>query len=223
MNRIGTACTITTLATFLALTGCHKAEEPAEEVVPGIGESTATPATEDDNTEVTTPTTGGSMTARAALQDGTGAQVGTVTITQEGNGVRVVADITGLTSATPGGHGFHVHENGLCDHEASGQHFTGAGGHFNPTNAPHACPPDEPRHAGDLGNVELTNGSGRLELTTTGLSLTGANSVVGKAFILHSKADDCKTQPTGDSGERIACGVVTLEDSATAAPTGGTQ
>jgi Cu-Zn family superoxide dismutase len=58
--------------------------------------------------------------------------------------------------------------------------------------------------------VQITNGSGRLEITTADLSLTGDNSVVGKAFILHAKGDDCQTQPTGNAGDRLACGVVEM-------------
>jgi len=153
-------------------------------------------------------------TARATLQ---GAPedtdfTGTVTFTQQGDGLIVIADFAGVD--TPGEHGFHVHETGDCSHDAAGKHFTSAGGHFNPNNVEHACPPNEPRHAGDLGNVQIgTNGAGRSEQTTNLLTLSGPNSVVGKAIILHTGADDCQTQPTGNAGDRLACGVVTMEGS----------
>lgn len=133
---------------------------------------------------------------------------GTITLTPEGDGLRVVAHLEGVDQN--GQHGFHVHETGECSHGEGGKHFTSAGGHFNPNNTEHACPPTEPRHAGDLGNIEVTNGTGHLETSTNLLTLSGPNSAVGKAIILHANADDCKTQPTGNAGDRLACGVVTM-------------
>jgi Cu-Zn family superoxide dismutase len=148
-------------------------------------------------------------TATAALQSDEAGFSGTVTLTDDGaGGVKIVADVSGVKK--DGKHGFHVHENGMCDHTG---HFKSAGGHFNPSGSDHACPPTDPRHAGDLGNLEVTGGTGHLEITSSALSLSGPNSVVGKALILHTGEDDCKTQPTGNSGDRLACGVVTMSGS----------
>ncbi|MDQ6622244.1 MAG: superoxide dismutase family protein [Verrucomicrobiota bacterium] len=128
--------------------------------------------------------------------------MGTVTFTAAGDEVKVVADLTGLT---PGKHGFHIHEFGDC----SDPKATSAGGHFNPTNHKHGAPADSDRHEGDLGNIEAdASGKAHLEVTDKMLKLSGADSIVGHAVIVHEKADDLKTQPTGDAGGRVACGVI---------------
>jgi Cu-Zn family superoxide dismutase len=130
---------------------------------------------------------------------------GTVRFTQEGkDGVKVVADLTGLTPNSS--HGFHIHEFGDC----SAPDATSAGGHYNPGNHPHAGPDAEHRHAGDMGNVKANEqGNAHLEITLKGLTVGNhPNPILGRAVILHAKADDLKSQPTGDAGARIACGVI---------------
>lgn len=128
--------------------------------------------------------------------------MGTVTFTKTGDEVKVVAEITGLA---PGKHGFHIHEFGDC----SAPDATSAGGHFNPAKHQHGAPEASDRHAGDLGNIEAdASGKAHLELTDKAMKLAGAESIMGHAVIVHEKADDLKTQPTGDAGGRLACGVI---------------
>jgi superoxide dismutase, Cu-Zn family len=135
---------------------------------------------------------------------------GTVTFTQLVDAVRVEIKVEGADH--PGPHGVHLHENGKCEHDPAGKHYTSAGGHFNPTAAPHACREATTHHAGDFGNIEIQpDGTGHLVVVTSMLSLRGPNSPIGKAVILHTGADDCKTQPTGNSGGRLACGLVLAE------------
>jgi Cu-Zn family superoxide dismutase len=162
--------------------------------------------------------------AQAVLQPAkeTAGFAGRVTFTQVGSEVRVVADVAGI--APPGNHGFHLHENGKCepDPAGAGKDFVTAGGHFNPTGMAHACPDAATHHAGDLGNIVIkADGTGHLDVTTATLSLSGPSSVVGRSVILHAGADDCATQPTGNAGGRLACGVVTAGSAAAlAAPAG---
>jgi Cu-Zn family superoxide dismutase len=129
---------------------------------------------------------------------------GTVALAQSGAEVSLIVDVQG---AKPGTHGLHIHAKGDC----SAADFSTAGGHFNPTGAPHGCPPTEPRHAGDFGNLDVADdGTGHVELRSSAISLApGTTSVLGLAVILHDGADDCSSQPSGDSGMREACAVIT--------------
>jgi len=130
---------------------------------------------------------------------------GTARFVQLADGsVQVTVDATGVP---PGVHGFHVHEGNAC-----GSDGMAAGGHFNPASTPHGAPHDAQKHAGDFGNVTADD-SGRVhaQFTTHGITVeSGANSVVGRAVVLHANPDDLKTQPTGNAGGRIACGVTQL-------------
>jgi Cu-Zn family superoxide dismutase len=145
---------------------------------------------------------GPSAVADLAATTGSTAR-GNVTFTAKGDKVVVVAKATGLV---PGSHGFHVHEKGDC---SSGDGMS-AGGHFNPLGKPHAHPSTADRHAGDMpmlvadsaGNASFT---AELDVITIG---GGSADVVGKGVIVHKDPDDFKTQPTGNSGARVACGVV---------------
>lgn len=122
---------------------------------------------------------------------------------QHGESVRITAKVSGLT---PGEHGFHIHEKGDC----STPDATSAGDHFNPDGKPHGHPDSAQRHVGDLPMLMAdASGDARLDVTLTGLSVSGgSNNVVGRALIVHADPDDFKTQPTGNSGARVACGVI---------------
>jgi len=144
-----------------------------------------------------------SQKAEVILEPKSGSNVkGKVTFTKVGNTMKVVADIEGLT---PGLHGFHIHEKGDC----SAPDGTSAGGHFNPKSMQHAGPDSPERHEGDLGNITAdANGKAHLEISDTMLTFEGESSILGKSVIVHEKADDLMTQPTGDAGGRIACGII---------------
>jgi Cu-Zn family superoxide dismutase len=141
--------------------------------------------------------------AVAVLQPSQDSKVkGTITFTKAGDGLRVEGEITGLT---PGKHGFHIHEFG----DLTSPDGSSAGGHFNPTGHPHGAPGAEPHHAGDLGNIEADqSGTAKVNVTAKGLALDGAGSILGRGVVVHAKADDLKTQPSGDAGGRIAVGVI---------------
>jgi Cu-Zn family superoxide dismutase len=130
---------------------------------------------------------------------------GTVTFTKVGDEVQVTADIENLT---PGKHGFHIHEKGDC----SAADASSAGAHFNPTMKHHDGPTGTERHAGDFGNV-MADASGKAHFDWKGkLSLSGKDSIIGKSIVVHEKEDDLKTDPSGNSGARQGCGVISAAD-----------
>lgn len=140
--------------------------------------------------------------AVAVLNPASGSQVkGTVTFTKTGDTVQVVADITGLT---PGKHAFHIHEFGDC----SAADASTAGTHYNPTHKAHGAPDAAEHHVGDMGNLEADSaGKAHLELKSNLLKFSGENSILGRGVIIHEKVDDW-SQPVGNAGGRVACGVV---------------
>lgn len=147
---------------------------------------------------------GGGRMAEAMLKPTQGNTAsGTVTFQQESSGVTVMARVSGLT---PGAHGFHIHDKGDC----SAPDATSAGGHFNPTGMPHGDPDHTNHHAGDMPQlVADTAGNATLTAKLPGLAIgDGAANIVGRGLIVHAAPDDFKTQPTGNSGARVACGVI---------------
>lgn len=129
---------------------------------------------------------------------------GTVRFHREGDAVHVTGELSGLTPSVK--HGFHVHEFGDC----SAPDGTSAGGHFAPEAHPHGAPDPATHHAGDLGNVEAdASGNAKIDVTVKGLTLdSGERALVGRAVIVHAQPDDLTTQPTGNAGARVGCGVV---------------
>jgi Cu-Zn family superoxide dismutase len=146
--------------------------------------------------------------ATATFINAEGAEVGAVTLTQGESGVTLDGELTGIT---PGEHGFHFHQTGDCD--ATTQ-FESAGAHFNPTDHQHGLENPEGPHAGDLPNVTATEaGIVDVELTSDSISLTEGDPAYvfdddGTALVIHADADDNVTDPSGNSGDRVACAVV---------------
>ncbi len=190
------------LGAFLIIAGCNGAQDTGTD---GFGLDGDTLATDDRATT--------QQLAVAELEPTQGNEVrGTVTFTQEGNNVRVVAAVTGLQPDAS--HGFHVHEVGDC----SAPDASSAGDHYNPHGSPHGGPDDsvDERHIGDMGNLEADdNGTAEYDRTIDGLTLSGSDSIVGKSVLVHAQEDDLESQPTGDAGARLACGVIQMEGAGT--------
>ena len=159
--------------------------------------------TMNDEGAMTPPSDGmaGASSATARLRTAAGADVGTVTATEMNRSLRVQVDARMMP---PGPHGVHVHMVGRCD----GPDFTTAGGHWNPTNRQHGSQNPAGPHVGDMPNLLIgTDGSGSLSITLPGGTLAGLMDGDGSAFVVHASADDLRTDPAGNSGGRIACGV----------------
>ncbi len=131
---------------------------------------------------------------------------GWVELHRRRHGVEVVARVQGLA---PGHHGFHVHERGDC----SATDASSAGGHFAPRGMPHGGPQDERRHVGDLGNIVAdASGAATLRRVDEYLALEGPRSVLGRAVVVHAGRDDLESEPSGNAGARVACGVIKAGD-----------
>jgi len=143
--------------------------------------------------------------ATAALQPTKGSKVfGEATFEQAGDKVRVIVFAQGLRPDAE--HGFHIHEAGDC---SSGDGMS-AKGHFNPHGKPHGNPQSAERHAGDLPSLKAgKDGRAKLDVTVDAITIgPGPASIVGRGLIVHADPDDYKTQPTGNAGARLACGVI---------------
>jgi Cu-Zn family superoxide dismutase len=146
------------------------------------------------------------QTASAPLKDAQGKEVGSANLTQTPRGVLINLSVKGLP---PGEHALHVHAVGKCEPP-----FTSAGGHFNPDHKKHGLMANEGAHAGDMPNLHIPqNGDLTVEVLNATVTLEKGkpNSLLdsdGSALVIHAGTDDYKTDPTGDAGGRIACGVV---------------
>jgi Cu-Zn family superoxide dismutase len=143
--------------------------------------------------------------ASATLESRSGSNTkGTVNFVWQGNDVLVIGNFSGLKPNAE--QGFHVHEKGDC----SAPDATSAGGHFNPDGKPHGMPGSGSNHAGDMPNIKSdANGNAVYSAKLSGFAVNNAtNGILGKSVVVHRDPDDYKSQPAGNSGPRIACGLI---------------
>ncbi|REB10146.1 superoxide dismutase family protein [Sporosarcina sp. BI001-red] len=189
------------LALLVALSACGAKDNTDQAIQGGDVEK---------NNEVTEPQNGmksEAFTVLVDLKDAGGKTTGTAELEETEEGVKVRIKAEGLPE---GKHGLHFHETGVCE----APNFESAGGHFNPDDTKHGLEMEGGPHAGDLPNLEVgEDGTVEDEFTAKNVTLEmdAPNSLLkdsGTALVIHSGKDDGKTQPSGDSGERIACGVI---------------
>lgn len=182
----------------LLLASCGGERAPAA----GDGGAAAT----DSPGAVDTARGAGAAEASAPMRDPSGRDLGTLTLADGAQGITVRGSLTGLP---PGEHGFHLHATGRCDAPS----FESAGGHWNPTDSQHGTQAQGGPHLGDMPNITVGEDSSvTVDATTPGGTLRGENALLdadGAAVMVHAKPDDYRSQPSGDAGDRIACGIVT--------------
>ncbi len=198
MNITTPATRIALASAFLVLAACGDADTGEETAIP----MDTAPAM-DTMAQPGSPMTDRTATARLSPTEGNDVE-GTVTFTASDGAIEVRADLTGLGE---GRHGFHIHETGDC----SAPDATSAGGHFAPEGSRHGSSDQRPpeAHVGDMGNITAdASGNATYEGTFDDMALDGPRGIVGKAVIVHAGADDLTSQPTGNAGARVACGVI---------------
>lgn len=156
-----------------------------------------------DESQPSIKVSAGITNAIAVLNPTAGNNVsGKITFTKVEGGIKVIAEVGGLTE---GKHGFHIHQYGDC----SGADGKTAGGHFNPGMMDHGAPTDSMRHTGDIGNLTAdADGNAKLEWVDGHMTFEGPHSIIGRGVIIHAGEDDLTSQPTGAAGSRVACGVI---------------
>ena len=192
MNRIS-LLTVTTLA------ACSREVEEA------AGDNLAIEPTNQDIANATGDAAAG-VPISFALTGGDGASLGSVTLAEDPAGLTINVSASGMP---PGAHGIHLHEKGLCE----GPKFESAGAHWNPGNKQHGRDNPAGAHLGDLANLDVgANGTASVSIPIEGAMMkSGANMLAdadGTALVIHARPDDYKTDPSGDSGDRIACAAV---------------
>jgi Cu-Zn family superoxide dismutase len=171
-------------------------------VLAGLSTLALAACTKTEDVAVGSPTAGGAR-ATAMLKTATGIDAGRATATEVAGGIRYTLDVKGLPA---GLHGAHIHTTGRCD----GPDFTTAGGHWNPTTMKHGSMNPQGPHQGDLPNLTIgSDGRGTLGVTVPGATMAGLLDTDGAAIIVHAGPDDLMSDPAGNSGGRIACGVFT--------------
>lgn len=164
-----------------------------------------------DSTPVASPA---ATEREVSLIGADGGPVATALFVESDEGVTITIQSDGDSGLEPGEHGIHIHEFGLCTPTEGDETFSDAGGHFNPTDATHGGPEDEDSHAGDLGNLMVADdGTIDFEVTTDKVTLmTGEDNSLadedGSAIVIHAGIDDLETDPSGESGDRVACGTI---------------
>ncbi len=189
------------LSVAILLAACGRQDQPQRSE-----DSSASPAPDTPTTPsaVTPPASDVAAVQLAPTQGNTA--TGSLSVAAEGDGVRITGSLQGLKPDAE--FGFHIHEKGDC----SAPDASSAGEHFNPSNAQHGDPSGDAHHAGDMLNAKSdADGRAKVDVQARGVTLHSglATDALGKAVVLHEKADDYATQPSGNSGARIACGVIT--------------